>query len=268
MLTTLALLTLSMAPAQTGEPEFKNVRFTYGLLGQARKDDKFLPGDAVYLAFDVGNMKVKEDGRVLYAIGLEVNKKGDSKPILKREPQDMEVTNTLGGGTFPSIATWTIPRDKDAPGEYTLKITVKDRGRESKPATLTRKFTVLKPQLGFIHVFLTTWRGEAVPPIAAPGQRMMVNYALAGFEFDKKENQCHLTVTIRVLDADGKPTLAKPSKGTVKGSPKEAPGVMAMSPFSMDLNKPGRFKIELKATDHVTGKTAEQTLDVRVIEIK
>ena len=34
MWTTLALLgTLTLAPAQAGEPEFKNARFTYGILG-------------------------------------------------------------------------------------------------------------------------------------------------------------------------------------------------------------------------------------------
>jgi hypothetical protein len=263
MWTTLALMTLTMAPAQTGAPEFKNVRYTLSLLGQNRKSDKYLPGDVVVLAFDLENMTVKKDGRVLYSIGLEVSRKG--KAILTREPQDMETVNSLGTGTFPSLVFWPIPRDSDTPGEYTIKTTITDRATK-KSTTLTRKFEVLKPQLGFIQVQTTSVTGDALPPYGVPGQRINLRYQLTGFEFAKDTKLTNLNVTIRILDSEGKPTLARPHSGDIKTDAKNAPGVMILSPYQIDLNRPGKFKIELKANDKVSGKSAELTLDLTVMD--
>jgi len=267
MWTTLALMTLSLAPAQGGSPDFKNVRFTHGLLGQARKSDKYLAGDTVVLAFDVANMTVKNNGRVLYSMGMEVTKKGDKKPVLSRDAEDREVINTLGGGTFPSFAAWVIPRDMGAPGEYTLKVTVTDR-ETKKSQTLTRKFTVEKPRLGFVQVFLSSLRGDPIPPVAVPGQRVLLHHTLVGFGFDKKEKQTDITLTIRVLDSNDKPTLAEPYKGPVKTDAKSAPGVMLLTPYLMELNRPGKYKVELKAVDNVTGKSTTETLDLTVLSVK
>jgi hypothetical protein len=265
MLTTLALMTLSMAPAQAGTPEFKNVRFTYGLLGQTRESDKFLPGDAFYLNFDIENMTVKKDGRVQYAMQMEITKKGADKPVFKRDPEDRETNNLLGGSRFRSVAVWAIPRDSEAPGEYTIKLTVKDKAT-GKSAPLTQKFTVVPNRLGFVHVFLTTFQRDATPPIGVPGQKMWLFYRIVGFEFDKKEKQCNLTVSIRILDAKGKPTLSEPYKGDIKFDAKTAPGVVEMRPFEVDLNRAGKFKIEMKVTDNVARKSETMTLDLTVLD--
>jgi len=255
-----------MAPAQAGTPEFKNVRFTYGLLGQARKDTRFLPGDAVCLAFDVDSMKVREDGRVRYSMEMEVTKKEKGQPtaVLTRKPQDLETMNTLGGGTFPSFAAWPIPRDAESPGEYTVKVIVTDRTTK-KAATLSRKFTVQSTRLGFVQVFLSSLRGDPIPPVAVPGQRIMLHHRLVGFDFDKKK-QTNVTLSIRLLDADGKPTLAKPYKGDIKTDAKTAPGEMVLTPYLMDLNRPGKYKVELKAIDNVNGKSTTETLDLTVLD--
>jgi hypothetical protein len=269
MWTTLALMTLTMAPAQTGTPELKNARFTYGLLGQTRKSDKFLPGDAVYLRFDIDNMTVKKDGRVLYAMQMEITKKGADKPVFKRAAEDREVVNLLGGSRFPSVAIWPIQPDAEAPGEYTMKLTVTDK-TTGKSAPLTQKFTVVQPKLGFVQVFLTTFRGDPVPPVGVPGQKIMLYYRLTGFEFDKKEKQSNLTVSIRILDADGKQTLAEPYKGDIKSDAKTAPGVLEMHPFMIDLNRAGKFKIEMKVTDNVAAGRKSETLslDLTVVDDK
>src|SRR5260370_32961012 len=131
MLTTMALLgTMTLAPAQKGDLEFKNSRFTYGVLGQGRKDSKFLPGDFVCLAFDVKGLTVKDDGMVTYSMGFEITKKGEKKPVQKREPQELRTLNWLGTGDLPSFAYWPIPRDAEAPGEYTMKITGTDNDKQ------------------------------------------------------------------------------------------------------------------------------------------
>jgi hypothetical protein len=269
MWTTLALMTtLTMAPAQAGEPEIKNSQFTYGILGQVRKDDKFLPGDTVFLTFETDGMKVRDDGRVLYSQVMEVYKKGQTKPVLRRE-LDSETTNVLGKGTFRAWAIWQVPRDTDSPGEYTLKLTLKDRAT-GKSATHSKKFEVKKTELGFVQLrLLAPQRDEMpVPPVCVAGQKILLHHWLVGFQSDPKEKQVSVAITIRVLDESGQPTLVKPFKGDVKGDEKDAPGIMVLLPYPMDLNRPGKFKIELSAVCNVSGKKAKETLDLTVLDTK
>jgi len=264
MWTTLALMTLSLAPAQASEPTFKNARFTYGILGQTRSD-KFLPGDAVVLAFDVQGLSVDGEGYIKYAMGMEISKGG--KSVLKRDLQKLEATNHLGKSNLPSYAIWPIPRDTSSPGEYTMKVTVKD-GKTNKSSTLTKKFTVEKTRLGFVQVSLTnaTRAPEPVPPLAVPGQRVMLHYTLVGFDLGK-DKQTDVTMQIRFLDSDGKPTLSKPLKASIK-SETDTPGVMVLNPMLIEMNRAGKFKVELKATCNVLKKTTTRTLDLEVRDQK
>ena len=262
MLTTLALLsTLTLAPAQKDtEPEFKNARFTYGLMGQSRKSDKFLPGDLVSLTATAKGLKVKDDGMVSYAVGFEITKKGQKGSIQKREPQEQRVLNWLGGDELPIFAHWPIPRDADAPGEYTMKITFTDLNAK-KSTTLSKSFTVTKTKLGFVRTFFLG------APIGIAGQPLQLQYSLVGFDFDKQK-MTNVSVTIRVLDEDGKPTVAKPLTSDIKSDEKDAPGMMIFQPATLELNRPGKFKVEISAKDNVSKETAKEVLDLTVLEVK
>ena len=126
MWATLALTAaLNLAPAQAGALELKNVRVTYGTLGQERKDAKeVLPGDIYNVAFDIEGLQVGDNGQVLYRMGMELTKSGKKEPEFKQEPRDLEAFNTLGGSRVPAFARTTVGLDTQ-PGEYTLKVTDK-----------------------------------------------------------------------------------------------------------------------------------------------
>src|SRR5262245_7946446 len=131
----LALTTvLNVAPA---ELELKNVRTTYGLLGQERKDEELLPGDQVELSFDIEGLQVKPDGRVQYTMGFELTKKGKNKPEFKYGPVDLEATNSLGGTTLPAFVQADLGLDTAA-GDYVLKVTVKDRQGKADEKSLEK----------------------------------------------------------------------------------------------------------------------------------
>ena len=70
---------LAYAPQQGDGLAVTNVRPTYGLFGAKRKDadaPKLLPGDAIYLSFDIENLKAGEDGLVQYSVGMELSRDG------------------------------------------------------------------------------------------------------------------------------------------------------------------------------------------------
>jgi len=261
MWTAVALTTvLTLAPAQA--LELKNVRTTYGMMGETRKDDKLQAGDILVVAIDIDGLKVKDNGVVKYSMGMEVTKKGKAKPEFKEEPRELEAELNLGGTMLPTFAMYSISPDA-APGEYTIKVTVKDREAKTEKI-LEKTFEVLEPKLGFVQVFLTTGNGDPAPPIAVPGQRIYVHYTLVGFKLGK-DKQPHVTFEMVVEDDGGKPTVKKPFKGDIKKVQKETPGSMVFVPRQLDLNKPGKYKIVMKATDNGSGKSAEQTLNLTVL---
>jgi hypothetical protein len=271
MWATLALATaLNLAPAQSGTLQLKNDRATYGPLGQERKDSKVLGGDVFFVTFDIVGLKVREDGRVQYSMGMDLtNKEGKSQ--YKQDPQDLEAYNALGGDRVSAFAHIIIGTDTPE-GEYTLKVTVKDRAT-GQSDTLTRKFEVIPRKFGFVQIGMSYQAPGrdvflAAPPLAVPGQTFLVNFALVGFDLDKaRKDQPNIETVMRILDEDGKPTLAQPYKGEAKEVTAEFKKVIPMQ-FILQINRTGKFKIELKATDKITGKTAEQTLDLTVIEPK
>jgi hypothetical protein len=257
----LALTTvLNVAPAQL---ELKNVRTTYGILGQERKDDEFLPGDVVVVAFDVEGLKVKPDGRVQYAMGMELTKKGKNKPEFKHEPDDREAMNSLGGSTLPMFVNSVIGTDT-APGEYVLKVTVRDRQVKGSEKVLEKAFKVKKPDLGFVRVRFLSFRGDPVPPIAVAGQRIDLNFMLVGIE-SGKDKLPHVSFEMQVLDSAGKSVLEKPFKGDLRDDVTKTLGQMTFVPIPLELNRPGKFKVMLKATDNISKKKTELALDLDVL---
>jgi hypothetical protein len=274
MWATLALMAaLGSAPAQNPAQELRldNVRETYGILGQKRPDNKLLPGDVYVVAFDIMNLQVKDDGKVQYSMGMELLDK-DKKTQYKKEPNELEAVNSLGGSRIPSFALSVIGTDTP-PGKYTMIVTVKDHAA-NKSKQLTRDFEVLKTQFGFIRVGLTYDGGTVpAPPVAVPGQTYWVNFNLVGFELSKDKDPAKqhpdVSVEMRIIDMDtGKPTVAKPSTGRVTELNPEVKNVLLFLPFPINLNRAGKFKIELKATDNLAKKTVEQTLEFTVTEVK
>jgi hypothetical protein len=272
MWATLALTAaLNLAPAQAGALELKNVRVTYGTLGQERKDAKeVLPGDIYNVAFDIEGLQVGDNGQVLYRMGMELTKSGKKEPEFKQEPRDLEAFNTLGGSRVPAFARTTVGLDTQ-PGEYTLKVTITDRAAK-QTKELTRTFTVVPPRLGLVQVSLFAYndgKGVALPapPLGVPGQAVLLHFAVVGFELDKKKEQPNVVTELSILDEAGKPALPKSFSGTTTEVSAQYKKILPMD-FNVQLNRSGKFKVVMKVTDKLANKTAEQSLDLTVVEQK
>lgn len=259
---------LGMAPAQGGALKMANERFTYGILGATRDDAKFLPGDYLFLSFDIEGLQVDDRGKTLYSMLLEFLDK-NGKSIYKKadEASDLEAINTLGGNRLPAFAHSPIGNDV-GPGEYTIRVTVTDRSAK-KSQTLSRKFEVLPKGFGIVR----TMNGYAsqsfvpAPPIGVVGQALIYNMGVAGFERDRTSRQPNLVFEARVLDENGKPVVAKPDVITANKDVPENFSVYEV-PFVMQLNRPGKFTVELKVTDQLTKKSATRSLPLTVLDAK
>jgi hypothetical protein len=270
MWSTLALATaLTLAPHAGGDLKLTNDRATYGYLGPTRTENKVLPGDIYYVAFDIENLDVGEDGKILYSMGMELlNSKG--KPEFSQDPRDLEARNDLGGNRMPGFAAAEIGTDT-APGEYTIKVTVTDR-KSKKSDTLTRKFEVGPKEFGLVRTGLTYFSREPppAPPLGVTGQGILVNAQIVGFTRDKdKKDQPSIGIEMVIKDENGKPTLSKPITDEVTMIPENLKNIQAI-PISLplQLNRSGKFTVHLRATDRLNKKTAEMSLPLQVLDLK
>jgi hypothetical protein len=242
----------------------KNVRATYSPLGQERGSDKVLPGDVYFVAFAAEGLKVSDEGQVLYRMGMELTNR-EGKTVYQSPAQDLEYIATLGGTRIPLFSRADVGA-QTPPGEYTMKVTFTDRAAKATQ-TLTRKFEVVKPQLGFVRIFLTDGAQE-VPALAVPGQTLYLNFTTTGYRLDEKKQVPHVQVEMFVKDSDGKDTLPKPATGAVNELKEEVNKQFILWGLPLNINRSGKFRIVLRVTDKVANKTAEQNLDLNVVEVK
>jgi hypothetical protein len=267
MLTTVALFAaLTSAIGQADGLAITNVRQTWYLLGPVRTDDKLLPGDSYNIAFDIQGLKVASDGKVQYAMGLEVTN-SSGKVEFGAQPAPKEVYNALGGSTVPAYANVDIGLNQK-PGKYTLKVTVIDSTSNAKKE-LSRSFEVLKSEFGLVRLFTAADANMGIPtgPYGIPGQSLYVRFFAVGFERNATTKQPDISIEMKIVDENGKATLEKPFSDTVKAN-LAADMVAIPLTFTLHLNRPGKFTVQFTAVDKVSKKDAKLSLPITVFDAK
>jgi hypothetical protein len=268
MWATLAIASaLSLAPSQAGELKLSNKHTTYGFLGETREKNQYLPGDVVFLAFDIDGLTVGKDGKISYSMAMQLkNAKGEA--LFSQVPQPIEANNTLGGTSTRGFSYAQIGGDLPA-GKYTMTVTVKDEQQPSKSSTLTQSFEVTKRDFGIIRLglFYDDQGKEWAAPYFVVGQHAWIHFNTTGFDRGKDKNP-DIEVKVRVTDASGNPTVAEPFAGSTKTQ--NVPAAVQTLPWwqKIELNRAGKYKLELEATDKVSKKTAKETLSITVVDSK
>jgi hypothetical protein len=239
--------------------EIKNTRAVYGPFGPDRTDNRFLPGDFLFVTFDIADIQVDpKTNMAKYQIVMEMVDSKGSLVFSRNKTEDVALS--LGGGQLPGFADILIGTDQPA-GKYTLKVTVKDIvGKSVK--VVNYGFEVEPEGFGFVRV--------ALPAAAFTGQSHILNFAVIGMSRDTKKMP-NVTIHMHVLDDSGK-TVYEQSSMIPKDLPEEEQGKIAASPFTppltygMFLNRPGRFIIELEGTDNLSKKSAKVRFPLTVVD--
>jgi hypothetical protein len=269
------LAATASVPNQTGDLQISNVRVTTGPFGTVRANEmpELLPGDIFYVNYDVENLVMDDNGGVKYTMTFELaNSKGSV--IYKDGPKDGVATLSLGGGRMPAFAHSEIGKETEA-GEYSLKITITDRGAKDKDKAtkeITKKFKVKKLEFGIVRPVLTYVGQREVflaPPVCVVGQTLVANCVIASPARSKeKDKQPDVEITVNIIDdATKKPTTAKPAVQVFNKDIDEKQDYIDIS-YPVDLNRAGKFTIELIAKDRISGKSETVKFPVTVQEIK
>jgi hypothetical protein len=267
MLTTLLLaLAVQSAPAQGKSLTIANDRLTHGYLGPARKNADFLPGEVVFVAFDILNMTFDAKSRASYSISLEVLD-GSGKVLFREVPRNLTARNYLGGNKLQGVAQLQVPIESK-PGEYTLRVLVEDRANKTS-TSLERKARVVNGDFGLIHVHVSADPDGMVPrsPVGIVGETLYMNFAVVGFGRDQDKKQPNIQVAMRLLDDKGKATTPQPLTGKAD---KDIPPELKIVPlqFAVTLDRIGQFTVELNATDKTSGKTSKVSFPTKVTALE
>jgi len=280
MWATLTLMSaLSMTPGQAeGKLELTNVRPTYGRLGPTRPDTKYLHSDDCFISFDAVGLKFDDEGLAKYSISMEIFDSAD-KSIDKSLTVDKDIHSIQGSGRVPLDAFYRVKSDMK-PGSYKMKVEVTDR-KADKKGQLEQKFEVLEKGFGVVRVNCAYDVASLTNPPLFPacgqgmvGQTLLLNFGVTGFErgtFESpinKAKQPLLELKLRMLDDQDQSLIPKPPVEKLPKGDDPVPADITFLPlfFPLSLTKPGKYKVELTATDLVTKKTSKVVYPLVVIE--
>jgi hypothetical protein len=261
MWTTIALLsTLGVIPNQV-ELSLTHVRLTHGLLGPQRANESVSPGDILFVCFDIEGISVDDEGRVRYSTVLEVSD-ASGKVLFKQVPKESEAKMALGGNRVPAYAQISVGLSAPA-GDYGYKITVKDL-LSGKEQSIKGSAKVIAKDFALVRASVCSDVDGHYPVIAfGCGQGIWVGCSAVGFERDRTSKQPNVTFEIRVLDDRGNPIHKKPTTNTINKDVPDSGSAIPMA-FPLTLNRPGKFTIELLASDQISGKKARTSFAITV----
>lgn len=249
---------LVLTPSAAQALELKNIRPSYGPLGATRLDSKFLPGDYLFITYDIDGLKLDDKNKASYVILLEVFD-ANAKAIFKKETPNVII---------PQLGTTRIPGDLHVimgtdhpPGKYTVRLTVMDTHAKDVKS-FTHGFELLPKGFGIV--------GVMAQAVAFPGQPYMLQYNLVELGIDGVKKQPNTKLEMKILDETGKPV----SPPVVNNYPADLPETLDLKKanfipidFPIFPNRPGRFIIEINATDAVGQKTATVRYPLNVLDI-
>ena len=243
-----ALVVLCLVPGLAPAVDIKNIRPSFGPLGPSRTTTKFLPGDVLFITYDIDALAVDEKtGKAIYETKLEFL--DDKQMVLFERKTPNEVVPNLGGARMPGDLHVIIGKDF-TPGKYTVKLTVTDKLAKQSKAILY-PIQVLPRAFGFI--------GVMAPAVGLTNQHYLAEFGLVGFVPDAKTKLPKVEITIRVLDQNDKPVVRESKIMLPEDLPKNTNGeTLELVPlsFPLYLNRTGQFQIDITAVDK-NGKNAE-----------
>src|SRR5262245_46632117 len=274
MLHTMALVAaMSFGPAQpmpvgTAQVgiELTNDRLTFGgEFGPTRPDNRYLPGDLFYMAFNIEGLKPDSQGKVTYVMGMVVTHDQSQKVIFESKPAEQPIILPLGAQRLPCRAFLLL--GLDLKGNYTCRLTVADKATGTTK-TIEKKFVVLDPMFGIV-AFHTTFDKDgslAAPMGGVAGQSLWLHFVTVGFARDPQSKQPHNQVEMRVFDLrTGQPAAGEPLVYEIKNGVKDDVSGLDWD-LPLPLNQPGRYRVQLVATDKLapTRPPYKITFDVDV----
>ena len=238
--------------------DIKNIRPSYGPFGATRAEAKFLPGDFIFMTYDLEGLAVDpKSGKTNYETTLEfIDDKGK---VLFKRPNVNEFVPLLGGGRMPGDLQFILGAQQ-APGKYAIKLTVNDKIAKDAKA-FKYDIEVVPQTFGFV--------GVTVPAFGFPGDFYVAGFGAVNLALDAK-GMPNAEIKISIFDDKGKAATTPVTFLLPRDMPEGVDLKQSnFVPFQhrVYLNRPGRFTVEIQAHDKFGNKKAELRYPMTVLDI-
>ena len=257
-LSSLALICLGLWSPPASALELKNVRPSYGPLGAHRADTNCVPGDSLFMTYDIEGLKVDDKTvRANYLTTLELIDSNNNVAFKKDTVNNVNLP--LGGSRMPGDLIVFLGSNQK-PGKHKVRLTVKDNlAKQTK--SFEYAFNVVPPEFSFVGVSAKT--------VGFPGENYVATFAIVDMTLNAKK-QPDVDITMRVYDAASKNPVAPQ---ILSNLPKDLPDEIDLKKenfvpmqFPIYLNRPGTFIIEVLAQDKLTKKTIQLRYPLTVLD--
>jgi hypothetical protein len=254
----LAGLMLCSVPLGANALELKNIRPSYGPLGAARSDVKCVPGDSLFMTYDIEGLRIHDKtGRANYTTKLELYDTTGQVAFQKDTPNDVALP--LGGTRMPGDLIVFLGSNQK-PGKHKIRLAVTDHlAKETK--SFEYPFDVIAPEFSFVGVSAKT--------VGFPSENYATTFAIVNMTLDAKK-QPSVDIAMRVYDESGKKPVAPQILSSL---PKDLPDEIDLKKenfvpmqFPIYLNRAGRFVVEVLAYDKATKKTIQLRYPLTVLD--
>jgi hypothetical protein len=252
------LLALCFFPSLSSAVDIKNIHKCYGPLGAKRDDNKCLPGDIFYMEYDIENLALDKTGKASLTTTLEFI--DPQKNVIFKKDIPKDVVPQLGGARIPGDAFVSLG-PKQAPGKYTIRVTVHDKIAKQAKA-FEQAIDVGEPAFGFVGAM-----SRSVAIVGDPAGHV-TTFGLVNFKLDEKTKLPKATMKIRILDEAGK-DVTPATDYDFPPLPDDADlekGNFVPIAFPIFLNRSGRFTIDVQAEDKNGKKTAKLSFPLTVLD--
>jgi hypothetical protein len=253
-----AVVVSCLMPLTASALELKNIRPSYGPLGATRDNPKCVPGDSLFISYDIEGLKINpKTGKANYVTTLELI--DSSNQVAFQKPTTNDVVLPLGGARMPGDLI-VIMGSNQKPGKYKVRLTVTDNVvKETKQ--FERAFDVVAPEFSFV--------GISAKGVGFTGENYLASFALVGVTLDAKMKPS-VDIAMRIYDQTGK-SLVTPQM--LSNLPKDLPEEIDLKKenfvpmqFPIYLNRSGSFFVEVVAQDKLTKKTIQLKYPLTVLD--
>lgn len=256
----LALIILGTCISPAAALEVSDVRATKGPMGAKREDNKYLPGDLLFLYFEIKDLQLdaKENMAAKYQTTMEILDK-DNKSVFK-DQTPMQKIILLGGTQIRGNAFAVLGTGQEA-GKFKAELTVRDINA-NQTKKVVYEFEVVPAAFGLVQ--------PNTPAVWFAGLDYTVGFSVVGMKRDK-DKLPDVKITLTVLDEIGKSVLVKPWEFNVQifHTPptndltnKDVVPVI----FTFFLNKAGSYTIQVDAVDEISKEKRQMKFPLKVLD--
>lgn len=243
--------------------EVKNLEASHGPYGPARTSLEVMPQDEIFFRFQLVGLKTDPDGKTAVEETIRLTN-SEGKAVFEKSGTVIRPL-MFGGGSLTTQVVINIG-PKAPPGEYTLLVTFKDK-LSNEVTSFERRITCKATSFAILSPRFYRDAESKVPAPVGGLVNETIFFKLFCVGFDKKDKQVRVTMTLQILDEQGKDVLPKPIE--VKGNIAKAEDVEQAIKLTFDgaitLTRAGDYKLRIVLEDLQGKQNAKFETPLKVV---